>query len=95
MGALVTTTIDFGAYPGKAMASVIITGQTGITVNSLIEAFVDIGTTAQHNLDEHKVAPLDFDVSVGDKVVGIGFTIFAIVRRGRAYGIYNLAAVYT
>jgi len=45
---------------------------------------------AQHNADEHKVAPMDIDLTYSDIVAGTGFTIQAFVRRGRAYGLYNL-----
>ena len=85
-----TATIDFGAYPGKAHATQVVTGQTGIVAGSLVEPWFGTGTTAQHNADEHKVSPSDIDLSYSDIVAGTGFTIQAFVRKGRAYGLYNL-----
>lgn len=48
-----TTTVDFGAFPGGAVATVDVTGQTGLTSANLIEAFVMPIATADHTVDEH------------------------------------------
>lgn len=74
MGASGTTTIDFGAFPGKSDASVVITGQAGIVAGSLVEAWIRPVDSADHLADEHKVE--SFRVVAADIVAGTGFTIY-------------------
>ena len=74
-GATGTTTIDFGAFPGASDASVAITGQTGILVGSIIEAWLVAQPTADHTADEHRVETIS--VTCGNIVAGTGFTIYA------------------
>lgn len=90
-----TDTIDFGAYPGKAHATKVVTGLTGILSGSYVEHWFGDTSTASHNADEHKVAVLDIDLTYSDKVAGTGVTIQAFVRKGRAYGLYNINGVHT
>ena len=73
-----TTTIYFGAFPGKTDATVTVTGQAGILSGSLVEAWVVPNATADHSADEHWVDPPD--VKAGNVVAGTGFTIYGIVR---------------
>lgn len=73
-----TTTIDFGAFPGTTDATVTVTGQTGISAGSLVEAWVYPTATADHTVDEHWVDPPD--VKAGNVVAGTGFTIYGVVR---------------
>lgn len=81
MGAQGTTTVDFGAYPGKTDTSVVITGQTGILAGSLVEAWLfpantgTPGTDTYHSHDEHLVERIK--VVAGSIVVATGFTIYA------------------
>ena len=75
MGAQGTTTIDFGAFPGGSDASVVVTGQTGITGGSLVEAWLYPAATADHSADEHVVETIK--VVAGNIVAGTGFTIYA------------------
>ena len=74
-GATGTTTINFGAFPGASDASVAITGQTGILVGSIIEAWLVAQPTADHTADEHRVETIS--VTCGNIVAGTGFTIYA------------------
>ena len=74
-GATGTTTVDFGAFPGASDASVAITGQTGILVGSIIEAWLVAQPTADHTADEHRVETIS--VTCGNIVAGTGFTIYA------------------
>lgn len=74
-----TATIDFGAFPGKTDASVTITGQTGITAGSLVEAWIFPTATADHSVDEHWADPPD--VMAGNIVAGTGFTIYAVNKK--------------
>jgi hypothetical protein len=74
-GAAGTTTIDFGAFPGASDASVTITGQTGILVGSIIQAWLVAQPTADHTADEHRVETIS--VTCGNIVAGTGFTIYA------------------
>lgn len=70
-----TTTIDFGAFPGRSDASVTVTGQTAIVSGSLVEAWIRPEATTDHSADEHMVETLK--VVAGDIVAGTGFTIYA------------------
>jgi hypothetical protein len=74
-GATGTTTINFDAFPGASDASVAITGQTGILVGSIIEAWLVAQPTADHTADEHRVETIS--VTCGNIVAGTGFTIYA------------------
>ena len=71
-----TTTIDFGAFPGKSDASVAITGQTGISGASLVEAWLYPTATADHTADEHLLETIR--VVAGNVVAGTGFTIYGL-----------------
>jgi len=73
MGASGTTTIDFGAFPGSADASVAVTGQAAIVAGSLVEAWIRPVATADHSADEHLADPPR--VVACEIVAGTGFTI--------------------
>lgn len=75
MGAQGTTTIDFGAFPGKSDASVTVTGQGSITGTSLVEAWLFPSATADHSADEHMLETIR--VVAGNVSAGTGFTIYA------------------
>lgn len=73
-----TATLNFGAFPGKTDATVAVTGQTGITGASLVEAWIFPTATADHSADEHWVdGP---QVVAGNIVAGTGFTIYGSVK---------------
>lgn len=76
MGAQGTATLDFGAFPGASDASVAVTGQTGITAGSLVEAWLFPATTADHSPDEHILETIK--VVAHTIVAGTGFTITGI-----------------
>ena len=71
-----TTTVNFGAFPGSSDTSAVITGQTGILVGSLIEAWILPAVTADHSADEHIFDTIK--VVAGNITVGAGFTIYAL-----------------
>jgi hypothetical protein len=78
-------TINFGAAPGDATASVVVTGQTGLLTSSRIRAWVQ-GSTADFNEYEHsRLLPLMVGLGISDVVAGTGFTIHASVD-GRLSG---------
>jgi len=70
-----TGSIDFGAFPGKSDATLVITGQSGILAGSIVKAWLYPATTADHSVDEHTVETIQ--VSAGTIVAGTGFTIYA------------------
>lgn len=74
MGAQGTVEIDFGAFPGKSDASVVVTGQAGIVAGSLVEAWLRPAATADHTADEHMVETLK--VVAANIVAGNGFTVY-------------------
>lgn len=69
-----TATLDFGAYPGSAMASLVVAGQGSILAGSLVEVWVFPAATADHTADEHLVDPPE--VIAGSVVASTGFTIY-------------------
>jgi hypothetical protein len=73
-----TTTVNFGAFPGKTDATVTITGQAGILAGSLVEAFIYPTATADHSADEHWVDPPR--IMAGNIVAGTGFTIYCSAK---------------
>lgn len=68
-----TDILDFGAFPGKSDASVVITGQAAILSGSIVDAWIRPEATADHAADEHLVESLKIFSS--DIVEGVGFTI--------------------
>lgn len=87
-----TTTVDFGSFPGAPDANVVITGQTGISAGSLVEAWILPVLSVDHSADEHLVDPPR--LVAGDIVAGTGFTIFAFASARRAYGKWTVAWVW-
>jgi hypothetical protein len=71
-----TTTVNFGAFPGKSDTSVAITGQTSILSNSFVEAWLVPTATADHSADEHLLEQIK--IIAGNVVAGTGFTIYAL-----------------
>lgn len=106
MGATGTTTLDFGAFPGKSDTSIAITGQASIVSGSLVEAWLRPAATTDHTADEHIVETIK--VIAGNISAGVGFTIYGIntsqlneeVSRGkggkgtRIYGTWSCAWVW-
>lgn len=71
-----TTSLDFGAFPGKSDASVDVTGQTSIAAGAVISIWIHPATTADHSPDEHILETLS--VFAGNIVAGTGFTIYGV-----------------
>ena len=84
-----TTTLDFGAAPGKSDASVAVTGQSAIVAGSLVESWLRLVATATHTADEHWVE--EMDVSAGNIVAGTGFTIYGKTRNRPLQGTWTVA----
>lgn len=59
MGSQGSTSLNFGAYPGANSATVDVTGQTGFTAASAVEAWIFPKATAEHSVDEHRIEELD------------------------------------
>lgn len=79
MGAQGTTTIDFGAFPGKTDATVAVTGQGSIASNSLVEAWIFPTATSDHSSDEHLADPPR--ILAGNVSAGVGFTIYGFATQ--------------
>jgi hypothetical protein len=73
-----TSTIDFGASPGADTATVVVTGQSGITTTSYIQVWI-MGTdsTADHNAYTHSLFPMWVQVTPISITDGVGFTLRA------------------
>lgn len=73
-----TATLDFGAAPGTNVVTATVTGQTGITTTSHVEAWIIGDATADHNAYEHlHIFPQRIGLACGDLVLDTGFTIYA------------------
>lgn len=60
MGASGNTTVNFGSIGvGSTAATVDVTGQTGFTVSSQVEAWLQPVATADHTIDEHRVEEIE------------------------------------
>lgn len=80
-----TTTINFGdgTAGGTAESSVDVTGQSGLTSSSYLEAFDMAETTANHTADDVRVDRLVF---VCEFINATSFRIHAYPRIGRMWG---------
>ena len=95
MGANGIAIIDFGVWPGSSHASGTVTGQTGITVNSQLEAYIYISGTADHSKDEHKLENLTASADPSLIVASTSFVIEIFSRdRQKKYGKYSVGWVY-
>jgi hypothetical protein len=93
MGSQGTTTVDFGAFPGKSDTSVAVTGQAGIVAGSLVEAWIRPVDTADHTADEHMVEQIK--VFAATIVAATGFTIYAFNSSELSEPIYDAPMVNT
>lgn len=92
--AIGTATLNFGAFPGATDASVAVTGQTGITSTSPVEAYLAPAATVEHTADEHWVE--NIRVMAGNVVAGTGFTIYGRTDdQTLMYGRWNIGWVWT
>ena len=92
MGAQGTATLNFGVFPGASDTTVVVTGQTGILSNSLVEAWISPVATSDHSVDEHRVE--EFQVTADTIVAGTGFTIFGRTRNSHICGQWTVAWVW-
>lgn len=69
-----TATLNFGT--GSNIASVAVTGQSGIGSGSNVEAWLMTDSTSDNNAFQHQV--VDMRLRCGNIVPGTGFTIFAL-----------------
>jgi hypothetical protein len=83
-----TATLDFGAFPGSALASVDVTGETEIVAASKLLAFVRLVASADHSADEHRVEQIK--VTCGAIVPGAGFTISGECLNAFCYGQFTI-----
>ena len=86
------TEVNFGTGMGSNIATVTITGQTGVVASTtIVRASIRPITTVDNNAYEHIIAPIK--VSVADLVTGVGFTIYA-TSTWRLNGIYSVQWSY-
>lgn len=85
MGAVGTATIPFGSTPA-AEGSVAVTGQTGITGTSSVEAWMMVDSTTDNDTVDHQWAGIALKLVCGNIVAGTGFTIYATSVAGLITG---------
>lgn len=88
-----TATVNFGAFPGKDVATLVVAGQTGIASTSLIEVWMREAATAEHSADEHSMLKdyINFSAPPGLVVAGTSFTIQATCEdKSRMFGNVNV-----
>jgi hypothetical protein len=89
-----TAELDFGA--GNELASVAITGLTGILVTDHAEAFfMAEDHLTDHNADEHMIAALGVHLICSKPTAGVGFNITAVSGVGPLTGKYNCRYVWS
>ena len=66
--------VDFGSFPGASDASATVTGQTGITTGSVLQAWIYALATPEHSADEHRIETIS--ANAGDIVAATGFTVW-------------------
>lgn len=88
-----TATLDFGST-GTDVASVAVTGQTGILSGSLAEAWLSRGTTADNDTEAHQMAAALMSITTGDIVAGTGFTIKAFCHDSELTGTFSVNWVW-
>lgn len=71
-----TAEIDFGAWPGSNEASVTITGQTGISASTGVEAWLMAEATTDHTLQDATYAARFISLTCAAPS-GTSFTIYA------------------
>ena len=84
-----TAVVDFGSTPSTE-ASVVVTGQAGVSLSSTIDAFVQGSTTADNTATDHRFAGISFKLLADDIVAGTGFTIYVTTIAGLATGTFNI-----
>jgi hypothetical protein len=84
-----TTTVDFGAFPGKTDTTATVTGITGSPAQG--EAYLIPVATADHTAEEHVV---DGPVVMAVPPSGGNMTVYArTASPGRAYGLWSIGWV--
>ena len=71
-----STTIDFGTWPGSNDASVTVTGQTGISPTTLVEAWMMAEASSTHTLQDATYAARFISLTCSAPS-GTSFTIYA------------------
>jgi hypothetical protein len=66
--------VDFGAFPGASDASATVTGQSGITTGSVLQAWIYAKATPEHSADEHRIETIS--ANAGEIVAATGFTVW-------------------
>lgn len=85
--------VDFGSFPGAAMADVMIDNQPGIDTGSLVRCWIAPAQTADHSPDEHAIEQID--CRVRQVRAGRGFTLTAFCTgAGLLYGQWRLGWMY-
>lgn len=84
--------LDFGT--GTDMASVVVTGQTGILAGSDVEAFLMAEASLDNDAAAHIVAASYLDLIVGAVVAGTGFTIYGLDKDGALTGRWTVQWVW-
>lgn len=72
-----TAVLDFGTGAGSGVATIAVTGQSGIGSGSRVRTWFMAATTADHNADEHMLFASRVGLTAGNIVAGVGFTIYA------------------
>jgi hypothetical protein len=78
--------LDFGS--GSVSAQTTITGQTGVTANSVILVALRVIATTEHTAEDILIDPIR--VAVKNIVAGVGFTIDGRMDNAQANGTYKV-----
>lgn len=97
-----TATLNFGSFVSgvstfahpNTEASVTVTGQTAITANSFVEAWIraEPAGSTNHSMDEHYVE--NIKIIAGNITAGVGFEIRGECLLGGTYGTFTVNWVW-
>lgn len=88
-----SATLDFGTG-GTDIASVIVTGQAGITASSDVEAYLMAEASLDNDANSHIIAAAFLRLIVGAVVAGVGFTIYGVNYEGALTGRWTIQWVW-
>lgn len=81
--------IDFGSTPNNE-ASVVVTGQTGITQDAIIQVSLPARATSNNTANDAEFAAIAIDLSAGNIVDNVGFTVKAFCTIGFVTGKFKI-----
>lgn len=84
-----TTTIDFGVA-GNDFLTTTVTGQAFVASGTDLEAYFMAEDTSDNDADAHALAGAFVQLTIGNKVAGVGFDILAVCEDATVTGTFKV-----